>query len=361
MQSVITFPKYVNLSIGLIGMYVAVIILYHLQHFFLPVLFAAMIAMSVNPVVNLLMRWGLNRFLAIMVVVLISIVLLASLLFVIALQVQKLANSSPELIDRFTQIFEDSILWFSGYFNFSRDTIIEWLEHSKAQIVNQAGGTLADMFNAATGLMAGVLLIPVYVVMMLLYQDHIMEFINRLFGLGNTNLSEIILQSKKVIQKYLAGLSVEIGLVAVMNTVGLLILGIEYAILLGISGAFLNLIPYLGGVVAVFLYMIVALVTKGPLYMLYVLILYGLIQFLDNNIIVPKVVGSIVQLNALTSLFAVILGAALWGIPGMFVSIPLAAILKIIFDHMESLKPVAFLMGNPPRIKPKENSTSIVK
>jgi predicted PurR-regulated permease PerM len=124
-------------------------------------------------------------------------------------------------------------------------------------------------------------------------------------------------------------------------------LGIEYAILLGIIGALLNLIPYIGGLVAVALPMIVALATKtSAWYAIYVLVIYYIIQLIDNNYIVPYIVASKVKINALFSIIVVFVGNALWGIPGMFLSIPLLAIIKLIFDHVESLKPWGFVLGD---------------
>jgi predicted PurR-regulated permease PerM len=125
------------------------------------------------------------------------------------------------------------------------------------------------------------------------------------------------------------------------------VLGIEYALLLGIVGALLNVIPYIGGLVAVALPMIVALATKStPIYALYVLIIYYIIQLIDNNFIVPKIVASKVKINALFSIIVVLAGNALWGIPGMFLSIPLLAIVKLLFDHIEPLKPWGLLLGD---------------
>jgi predicted PurR-regulated permease PerM len=139
-----------------------------------------------------------------------------------------------------------------------------------------------------------------------------------------------------------------------MDTAALLILGIEYALLLGVLGALLNMIPYIGGLVAVAMPMIVAFVTKSsPIYVLYVMVLYYLIQLIDNNYIVPMIVASKVKINALFSIIVVIAGNALWGIPGMFLSIPLLAIIKLVCDHIEPLKPWGFLLGDtmPPIIK----------
>jgi predicted PurR-regulated permease PerM len=160
-------------------------------------------------------------------------------------------------------------------------------------------------------------------------------------------VTEIVTQTKTVIQRYLVGLIIEAMIVAALDATALLVLGIDYAILLGIFAALLNVIPYIGGLVAVALPMIVAIVTKTSAWVaIYVLILYYIIQLIDNNLIVPYIVASKVKINALFSIIVVFIGNALWGIPGMFLSIPLLAIGKLIFDRIELLKPWGFLLGD---------------
>ncbi len=170
-----------------------------------------------------------------------------------------------------------------------------------------------------------VFLIPVYVFMFLFYEPLLLEFLRRLFGKDNrSQVSGIITEVKTVIQSYLTGLVIEFAIMATLNSAALLILGIEYAILLGIIGALLNVIPYIGGLVAVALPMMVAFVTKTSVwYVVYVLAAYYFIQLVDNNYIVPKIVASKVKINALVSIIVVLAFGALWGIPGMFLSIPL--------------------------------------
>jgi predicted PurR-regulated permease PerM len=191
-------------------------------------------------------------------------------------------------------------------------------------------------------------LVPVYIFMILFYQPLLLEFIRRLFGMEHqSKVSEIITKTKTVIQRYLVGLVIEGILVAIMNSVGLLILGIDYAIILGIIGAMLNVIPYIGGIVAVALPMMIAIATKSTAwYAVYVLMVYYFIQLIDNNFIVPKIVASKVRINALFSIIVVLAGNALWGIPGMFLSIPLLAIFKLVCDNIEPLKPIGFLLGD---------------
>jgi predicted PurR-regulated permease PerM len=136
-------------------------------------------------------------------------------------------------------------------------------------------------------------------------------------------------------------------MVSILNSTALLLLGIQYAILFGVIGAALNVIPYIGGIVAVALPMMVAIATKSTAwYAVYVMIAYYAIQLFDNNYIVPIIVSSKVKINALFSLIVVFIGNAIWGIPGMFLSIPLLAIVKLFCDNIESLKPWGFLLGD---------------
>jgi predicted PurR-regulated permease PerM len=190
--------------------------------------------------------------------------------------------------------------------------------------------------------------------MILLYHPLLHDFIFKLFHQSKQQqVGQIVSQSKTVIQRYLIGLIFEFIIVAVLNTIALLFLGIKYPILLGIVGALLNIIPYLGGIVSVALFAVVALVSKSPEYVLYVIGAYSIIQFVDNNYIIPIVVASKVKINALFSVIVVIVGNALWGISGMFLSIPLLAIIKLLCDNIEPLKPWGFLLGDtmPPLIK----------
>ena len=138
----------------------------------------------------------------------------------------------------------------------------------------------------------------------------------------------------------------EVVIIAVMNSVALFILGVEYFILLGIIGALLNMIPYIGGIVAIALPVLVALATQSPATAGLVIVAYIIIQLIDNNFIMPTIVASKVKINALMSIVVVLIGGALWGIPGMFLAIPLTAIAKVIFDRIEPLQPWGFLLGD---------------
>lgn len=206
---------------------------------------------------------------------------------------------------------------------------------------------LGQTINTVFGILSFFVLIPLYVFLLLFYKPLILNFLYEIFEEKNSeHVAAILQETKSAVQSYIVGLLVETLIVAVMNAGALLLLGVPYAILLGVIGAILNLIPYVGGLVAILLPVLMSIVTKdGFTTPLLIVAAYTVIQFLDNNIIVPRVVSSKVSVNALISILVVLLGGSLWGLSGMFLSIPFIAVLKIIFDRIDGLKPWGRLLG----------------
>lgn len=346
MNAVLKFPFYAKAALLLVGFYVLIDILIIGQDIILPILYASIIAVLISPLVNFLIRKKINRSLSILSVLSIALVVLVGLIVLVSSQASRLIDAFPQLVDKFQHLLEQSVAWTADYFNISVKNINGWLATAKVELLSKTNMAIGLTVTTMGGVLATAFLTPVYIFMIQYYQPHLVSFIHKLFGASNDNkVSEILSETKSIIQSYLVGLFAEFVIVAILNSIGFFVLGMDYAIVLGIIGALLNVIPYLGGIIAVVLFMIIALVTKSPVYMIYVLALHLFIQLVDNNYIVPKIVGSKVKLNPLFSLIAVILGGALWGIPGMFLSIPITAILKLIFDRIHSLKPWGFLLG----------------
>jgi predicted PurR-regulated permease PerM len=341
-----TLPLYLKTVLIIIGLVAFVFILYVAQNILIPIVFATILAVVLHPAVNFFVRFKIHRIVAIIIVMFLSFFLIASFGTLLFSQVSRFTESLPKLVDKFTEIINQIIFWASGYFDIGANEITAWITTTKNDLIG--GAKIGQTIVNVGGVLALLFLIPVYVFMILFYQPLLIEFFHKLFGKNNRDkVSEIINQIKTLIQRYLIGLLIEVGIIAFLYTIGLLFLGIEYALILGILGALLNLIPYLGSIIAASMPIIIAIVTKpSPWFALLVLALYILIQFIDNNYIVPKIVASKVKINALASIIAVITFGALWGIPGMLVAIPLIAIAKLIFDHIESLKPWGFLLGD---------------
>jgi len=341
-------PFYVKTTILLIGIFVFTSILYIAQDIIVPLIFSVMIAVLLYPIVNFFVRMKINRVIAIIFTLFLTILITASLAAFLFNQASIFVESWPIMVEKFSAMLNDFTQWGARYFDLNQWKVNRWLKTAKTDSLTMSGAEVGQtMFAVGNGLMI-MLLVPVYVFLLLYYNKLLIEFIHRVFiSSDQSRISKIISETKTVIQRYLAGLVIEAFIVAILNTAALFALGIEYAILLGIIGALLNVIPYIGGLVAVALPMAVALATKDSgMYALYVLGIYYIIQLVDNNLIVPLVVSSKVKINALFAIIVVFVGNALWGISGMFLSIPLLAIIKVIFDHIEPLKPWGFLLGD---------------
>eukprot|EP01037_Dinobryon_pediforme_P003763 gene3763-3809_t len=124
------------------------------------------------------------------------------------------------------------------------------------------------------------------------------------------------------------------------------IIGVKYAVLLGIIVGLFNLIPYVGIFTALLLSTIITFATGNIADSIKVAVSVVAIHAVDSNFLLPTIVGSKVKLNALVTFLGIILGEMIWGLSGMFLSIPILAILKIIFDRVDSLKPWGFLFGS---------------
>lgn len=350
-------PLYLKASVFVVGLCALTAILYIAKGIIVPVVFAVIFAIVLHPIVNFFVRKKINRVIGILITIFITFLVITSLGTLIISKVGLFIESLPFLVDKFTGMIDQVINWTSGYFDIKPQKIHEWITKTQGDLINSGSTAIGQTLSILGGGLVVLFLLPVYIFLILLYHPILIEFIHRIFSSSDQGkVSKMVTQIKNVIQQYLIGLVFEAGIMAVLNTSALLIIGIEYAFLLGIISALVNVIPYIGGIVGVALPVIVALVTESSAwYAVYVLAAFYVIQLIDNNYIVPKIVASKVKINALFSIIVVFAGNALWGIPGMFLSIPILAIIKLICDNIEPLKPWGFLLGDtmPPLIKIK--------
>ena len=347
MSAILKTPFYAKACLIFIGLFAFISVLYIAQSIILPILYSILIAISLSPLVVYFVRKKMNRVLAIAISLAIVFLATVMLILLISSQASMFTDSFPLLLDKFYETLNNAVHWISSNFNVSTRKINTFISDTKIEIMESGKSSIGSAISILGHSLLVLILIPVYVFMILFYQPLLLDFIRRVFGIQNQKeVNEVLMKTKTIIQKYLKALLLEAAIIATLNSIGLLIIGIDYAIILGIMGAMLNVIPYIGGITAVALPAIIAFATKSPAYVLLVVALYIVIQFIDNHYISPKVVASKVKINALISIIVVLSGGALWGIPGMFLSIPLTAIVKVICDHIEPLKPWGFLLGD---------------
>lgn len=338
-----TYPVYIKIPAILVGLIAAVYILFVLGDILVPVAFAVLIAILLNPLYTKF-EAIMPKVPAILLTLLVATLVVAGLFYFLSTQISVFLESLPLIKQKMSLLLVQLQSWAKDKFGFNMDRQITALTES----LNNGGG---DMLKSTVGpvltFISVVLLIPTYVFLLLYYKPLILDFLFQIFSEKHSlRVAEILNQTKGAVQSFMQGLMIETAVVCTLNSIALLVIGVPSAIVIGVIGGILNLIPYIGGLVAIAIPVLMVTITRdGFSGQLAVIASYLVIQFIDNNILVPRIVSSKVQVNALISIIGVLMGSALWGVSGMFLSIPLIGVLKIIFDRIEETKPWGRLLG----------------
>lgn len=341
-------PFYARLSLHLISVFILGTIIYVGKSIIMPICFAIVLAMLLLPIVNWLMRRGLPGVPAMILAVLLAMLFASGILYFLSSQVADFMNDLPAIKEKLNHHISTVQEWINDKLNISPKQQEAAVETAKKDI--EQSGT-AGMGTALMGIASAVItliLLPIYTFLILFYRKLIHKFLLDVFPTRHrSRVEDVLEESKKIVQGYLVGLLLEMAIVTVLNATGLLILGVQYSIFLAVLAAILNLIPYVGMLVASVICMAVTLTTSENMSdIVWVGAILVAVQFIDNNFIAPYVVSAKVRINALVSIIGVLIGGALAGVSGMFLSIPAIAILKAIFDRVEGLKPWGDILGD---------------
>ena len=338
------YPFYLKSTVILLGIVLLIYSLVTLRGILVPFSFALIIAILLNPLVNKFRRMGIGQIFGIIFSMLIALLVFGGIMYFLSSQVIGFSENLPMLKEKFGILLGQLQQWVKSTFGISINKQVEFLNEA----LNNSKGMVGQTLGSALGTLLLVFILPVYIFLLLYYKTLMLNFLYEIFAEENSKqVADVLNQTKTAIQSYMVGLLIEALIVAALNSTALLILGVKYAVLLDVLGAILNMLPYIGGLIAIALPVLIATVTKdGYSTQLGILIAYIIIQFIDNNFLIPKIVSSKVEINALISILIVLLGGALWGVAGMFLSIPFVAILKIICDRVDSLKPWGKLLGD---------------
>lgn len=339
----------IKLSLVLFILIAAGFIIYIGQDIFVPIALAGLLAVLLLPV-NRFLEKRMGRVPAILLSLFVFFVLFGTLLYFLVAQITNFVDDIPTIKRQLNKHLYTVQRWVYENFHLTRKEQTKFLEKGTTQIqeTNGGGGIIGKTFLSLTEFLFVVILMPIYTFLILYYRDMIRQFLVDLFKADHRQkVFEVINESRVIVYNYMIGLSIEMALITAINTIGFLIVGIKYALFLGLLAAILNLIPYVGMLIASIFCMLVTLTSSQDLTdIIWVLVVLSVVQFFDNNIIMPKIVGSKVKINALITILGVVIGGALCGLSGMFLSIPIIAIMKVIFDRVDGLKPWGRMLGD---------------
>lgn len=342
-------PFYAKFSFILLTIVLLLAICYFGQGIISPLLLALLFAILLRPVGAFLNeKLKLPNVLACLIAVILFMLFFAAIFYFISVQLADMADDWGKIKNNLFMHYNNLQGYVKETFNISKGEQNQMVSQATSGSMDTGKQIMSNTLVSFTDSLLNLILIPIYMFLILLYRTHFVKFLCKLFDSEHhTKLQDILATIKTSVQSYILGLLFEMVIVSALTAVGLMIVGVKYAILLGVITGLLNLIPYIGIVIAGVLTIIASLTGTSDLsVILGILAVNIIVQFIDNNILVPMVVSSKVEINSIASIAGIIIGGAVAGISGMFLAIPVMAILKVIFDRIPSLEPWGYLLGD---------------
>ncbi len=348
MEPVQQRPFYTKLAMVLISLLALFYIAAWGKSFLAPLVFALLFSVLLLPVANFLEhRLRIPRSLAALLSVLLLVCSLAALLYLVGSQITNLADDWPQFKQQVLTSVNGLQQWISTRFHIRIHQQNSYVNTATSRLLETGSSVLGDLLVSLSSILLFLVFIMIDTFFLLYYRRLIVRFLVAVFREENSVVVyDIISQVQTRIRQYIMGLLLEMVIVAAATCLALWILGIKYAILLGLITGLFNVVPYIGIFTALVLSTLVTIATAGVAKILLVIGTIVGIHLIDSNVLLPVIVGSKVRINAFITVIGVIIGEAVWGIPGTFLAIPIIAIAKIIFDRVDSLKPWGLLFGD---------------
>ena len=348
MLSIKQNPFYTKLAMVLISLIALTYIAVLGKTVLVPLIFALLFSVMLLPVANFLeKRFRFPRSLATIVSVLLLIGSLAGLLYLVGSQITNLTDDWPQFKQQVMSSVTSLQQWISAKFHIRIRQQMTYVNNATSKLLETGGSVLGDVALSVSSILLTLVFILIDTFFLLYYRRLIIRFLVAVFREENAVIVyDIIAQVQSRIRQYILGLLLEMVIVATATCVALWILGIKYAILLGLLTGLFNLVPYIGIITALLLSLLVTFATAGAAKLLLVIAVTLGIHLIDSNVLLPVIVGSKVRINAFITILGVVIGENIWGIPGTFLAIPIIAIAKIVFDRIDNLKPWGLLFGD---------------
>jgi len=325
-----------------------VVALIFAKSFLVPLTFAALLSMLLLPVTRWLESKGANKAIATLAAITLLIAFLAGVLFFVGWQMSDIASNTSKLQQTVTEKYEQAKDFVSQQLGVSHQKQEQMIKEQQKSSSGKMTGMVTGVMGGISSFLTDTLLVFVYVFLFIYLRGRLKGFVIRLVPVKDReNAMNVLDDTQKVTVKYLSGLFLMIVCLWVMYGIGFSLLGVENAIFFAILCGLLEIVPFIGNLTGTALTIAMSLVQGGDMNMvLGILVVYGLVQFIQTYLLEPLIVGAEVSINPLFTIVGLVAGEMIWGIPGMILAIPLLGITKIVFEHVEPLKPFAYLIGS---------------
>lgn len=341
------YPLSLRITFGLL----LVILFFHsviaAKDFLYPVVLGVLFGYLLYPAARFLEKHGFPRILAIALSILLLIICVGIIVFFMYKQSGNLLNDLPQYkqralgnIDKMEQVIENEF----GI----RDLRLAQFLRSRVRSLFESGNDFVNnVFSATTGTIFRLGILPVYIFLFLFYRTKLAYFILKVVNPEKKLVAvKVLKEFSTVVSRYMGGISTVVIILCFLNTGVLIIVGIDYPVVFGIISALFTFIPYFGTLIGGIIPFSFALLTgDSPGFALNVALAYVIINFIENNILTPNIVGNNLRINPMVIIIGIIAAGMVWGIPGMFAIVPLLAMFNILSENMEGLRPYSYLFG----------------
>jgi predicted PurR-regulated permease PerM len=333
-----------KLAINLFVIIALIAILYIAQPLLAPLAFGLVFALLLVPLSRWLQKAGLNICVAAVICVLVLITAFALIFGLLGWQLSTIMEDAGQLKQKLHEVIGQVQSFISQRFGIKPAEQQKMVDKSNmAEPITWITQSAGQLF----GLLVDVILTLVYVLLLLIFRRHFLTFIARAVpGDERQNVAKLLEEAAGVAQKYLTGLALMIMTLWVMYAIGFSVAGLHYAIFFALLCGTLEMVPFVGNLTGTTLAALMGILQGGgPELVITILVIYGLVQFIQSYLLEPLIVGRQVNLNPFFTIFSIVIGEMIWGIAGMVLAIPFFGMLKIACDHFDALKPYGFLLG----------------
>lgn len=267
-------------------------------------------------------------------------------LFLLASQLTLLKEDFPAFKEQIMDGAGKLQSWVSQQFGIQHKEQMEFINKTASKSVDSGTLFLGTALVSLSSLFILFVFTFLYTFFLLIYRGHIVKFllfVNRVED--RPIVVDVVRQIQYVVKKYLIGLLIQMSLVSLLVFICLSLIGVKYSLLLALITGVFNVLPYVGIFSSMLIISILTFATSSLTHVVLVILALIIVHMIDSNFIVPKIVGSKVKVNSLFAMLSIIIGEMVWGISGMFLAIPILAIVKIVMDRIKELKPWGFLLG----------------
>lgn len=337
-------PRYLQILLAIV---LAGIILYTGRSLFIPISFSLLISFVLYPVCKWMEKKGIGKSTAIILNLVLITILLVAIIILLVQQFMSFGTEWPLLKEKLTISFQQLQAYLETEWNISVAVQQEWIGQFGKNSSSHLFGLIQQTISASVVSLVLLFLIPIYSFLILYYRRRLVQAVTQFLPVKyRSRIAEITQMAIHSYYEFIKGMMVVYLIVGILNSIGLLLLGVPHAVLFGCIAAILTFIPYVGIMVASLFPITLSWIThNSALYPLGVIAIFAFVQYLEANIIFPWAVSRRLNLNTLMTIVAIILGGILWGAAGMILFVPFAAILKLIAEKMEDGDALVTLLG----------------